>query len=168
MESTNKTITQKQLKELLHYDNRTGIFTRKKLTNRTAIAGGVSNKDGYNRISIKNKRFLAHRLAWLYEHGKFPKHTIDHINHNRSDNRISNLREVAHKVNCMNQSKRSNNKSGITGVYFDKERNTWNATICIDGKTKALGRYSSISEAAQVRSISERENGFHTNHGKAV
>ena len=84
------------LKEILEYNQETGVFTRKKKissSNIGDVAGSVESQ-GYVIISIKNWPFKAHRLAWFYVHGKWPIDCIDHINGNRADNRIENLREV--------------------------------------------------------------------------
>jgi hypothetical protein len=112
-------ITQKQLKELLSYDSNTGVFTWIKKTSNRAPVGNVAgylNHDGYVYIKINNKIYSAHRLAWLFTNKAYPENMIDHINGNRSDNRICNLREATRVENAYNQKKQKNNTSGVKGV----------------------------------------------------
>ena len=124
-------LTQARLKELIHYDPCIGIFTwvgkSAPRANRKEIgshAGHISH-NGYVIIGVDKALYMAHRLAWLYVHNVMPKAEIDHINHIRDDNRIINLRMVSRLENGRNTGKKKNNKSGINGVCWDKERETW-------------------------------------------
>ena len=160
-------LTQARLKELLHYDPDTGIFTRK--INRHAyrageIAGSIHRK-GYIRISIDRRSYSAHRLAWLYMYGHFPENQIDHINHIKSDNRITNLREVTNQINCRNSRLPKNNKSGIIGVYWNSWRNKWTAIVKVNYQYKFLGHFDDFFEAVCARKSMEIQIGFHPNHG---
>jgi hypothetical protein len=163
-------ITQDELKEILMYDKKSGIFVWVKVSkSKNYLLGkeaGIVEKDGYVRISINKKRYPAHRLAWLYENGKMPRKDIDHINHNRADNRIKNLRLVTKRENAQNASKGTRNKSGVTGVSWSKDSNRWKAQISIDGKSIMLGRYSNFSDAVNARKNAEILYGYHANHGK--
>jgi len=157
-------LTQKRLKELLTYNPETGVFTRNCTTSPRAQAGqtvGSKHNAGYLCVSIDRKSHLLHRLAWLYMYGFLPEHDIDHINHDRTDNRIRNLRSVTRSENLRNQSVCPRNTSGIMGVSFDSERNKWMVRI----KKKHLGRYSDYFEAICVRKSAESRYGFHPNHG---
>jgi hypothetical protein len=91
---------------------------------------------------------------------------VDHINHNRTDNRWNNLRAVTSKSNSRNQSKSIKNKSGVTGVHWDNLRNRWIAQIHIDYKTVHLGTFVEFHEAVNARKNAEVLYGFHENHGK--
>lgn len=82
---------------------------------------------------------------------------VDHINHNKLDNRRENLRVCTAHQNSMNQSKRCNNTSGVTGIVWDKLRNKWKAQICINSKTKHLGYYTTKEEAIEARRQAEIE-----------
>ena len=114
-------LTQEKLKTLLNYNPETGIFTWKKRNQN--ISGTINNK-GYVVIQINNKIYLAHRLAWLYMTGLWPKNDIDHFNQVRTDNRFFNLREATRKENCQNVHKpHPNNSSGYLGVYWNKKLN---------------------------------------------
>lgn len=150
---TNHILTQDELKSQLSYDTKTGIFTRLiAKSNRTKIGNqaGTENVKGYTVISFNNKIYLAHRLAWLYINGQWPKNQIDHINMNRSDNRWCNLRECNNQENMQNTSIKSTNSSGYKGVTFDKYRNKWCAMGRLLGKTKFLGRFDSVEQASEA------------------
>lgn len=113
-------LTQARLHELLSYDPETGIFTRRVRCGRILagqIAGGI-RQDGYLHISVDSKRYLSHRLAWFYVHGVFPEHDTDHIDGNRQNNAISNLRAVTRTINLQNLRgpKSSNKSTGLLGV----------------------------------------------------
>lgn len=143
-------ITQEYLKSILHYNPETGIFTWKVNVARAkkdTIAGGFRN-DGYHRIKINTKRYLSHRLAWLYVYGEFPNGNIDHINVNPSDNRISNLRIATASQNSINKKLSANNKSKFKGVHFVKSKNKWMARITINRKKIYLGIFKDIKDAA--------------------
>lgn len=145
-------LTKEKLKSALNYDNETGIFTWKISSNRkikiNSIAGCFVN--GYIRIVFNKKRYLAHRLAWLYTYGYMPKQQIDHINGNRSDNRICNLREANASQNQYNKKLNLNNTSGVKGVVFDKETKKWRVRITVNKKIISLGYYDNLNDAKTV------------------
>ena len=160
-------LTQQKLKELFIYCRYTGVFTRKITTsNRSkqyAIVGTTPNAIGYCRIGIENKRYYSHRLAFLYEHGYMPKE-IDHINHNRSDNSIDNLREVSRLDNSKNTSFRRGVNTYATGVY-KYSKNRWRAYITVDKNRINIGTYDNPEEALMARKEADKKYGFHKNHG---
>lgn len=173
-------MNQVQLKELYDYNPDTGIFTRKQrprssFKNNYGYIGhlsviernklGTISQGGYLLIEIGKKKYRAHRLAWLYVHGRFPVDQIDHINHLRADNRIINLREATNQENSKNISLRKDNVSGITGVYFRKEMKKWGAFINHNTKRIHLGFFKDFFEAVSVRKSAENKYGFHQNHG---
>lgn len=147
---THEVLTRDRLLEVLDYNQETGIFIWKiKLSARGAVGKKAgTNTYGYNAINIDGVRYFAHRLAWLYVHGYWPKQEIDHIDRNRSNNSINNLRDVSRTVNALNNSPQLINSSGVKGVTFCKDRNQWQAQINIMGKNITLGRYQSLDEAA--------------------
>jgi len=160
-------MTQEKLKSLLKYDKETGIFVwdiDKQKTRKGKKAGYIKKESGYLMIMIDGKNYRGHHLAWLYEYGYLPKE-IDHINHIRSDNRISNLREVTRSENLRNQSK-PKNKSGYYGVYWSNTKNKWYAQIFIKRKSKHLGYFRTKEEAIKKRKSVEAELNYHKNHGK--
>jgi hypothetical protein len=142
-------LTSEELRRLLHYDPETGVFRWKcQPCNRVKIgqeAGTGSN--GYSLIRISGKCFKAHRLAWLYMTGEWPKEFIDHINGVRSDNRFANLREATQAENKRNIGKLRNNTSGFKGVYFNKLFNRWQARVMAAGKSIYLGSFMTPEEA---------------------
>lgn len=106
------------MKDRLSYDRETGgFFWRKRSGSQCAgNKAGTVSADGYVKIKITGKMFMAHRLAWLFTYGDWPRGEIDHINGDRADNRISNLRDVSRSANQRNAKRRRDNTSGITGV----------------------------------------------------
>ncbi len=169
-------LTQKHLKSKLKYEMESGIFTWRVSKSPTAMEGSTAGglkPDGYMAVGIfingKTRKYLTHRLAWLYVYGEFPKNQIDHIDHNRRNNAICNLRDVSGSENLRNQSLNSNNKSGTIGVSWNTQRAKWESRIYIDGTRKNLGLYDDIDDAIFMRREAEAHYGFHANHGnKAV
>lgn len=153
-------LTQDYLKSILDYNPETGIFTWKISSGSTKPGNiaGYNRNDGYILIRANNKSYLAHRLAWFYINGKFPN-IIDHINRNKSDNRICNLREATKSQNQCNQKIRKNNTTGVKGVYFDKYRNKFVSELAIDNKKIFIGRFDSI-ELAEI-AINESRSKYH-------
>jgi hypothetical protein len=141
-------ITQSELKELLHYDPDTGIFTWINPSKGRKGNPQKIRKDGYCYICIKYKKYLAHRLAWLYVYGKFPEVFIDHINMDKSNNRIENLRLVTYSGNSINKKLQKNNTSGYKGVTYNKKSKRYMAKIKIQQKEIYLGLFESIENAA--------------------
>lgn len=136
----------------LAYDPATGVFTRRSSGER---AGSVM-KHGYRETSLFGARHYEHRLAWLYVHGYWPTLSIDHVNGDRADNRIGNLREATPLQQTRNSKIPRHNTSGIKGVAWDRVRCKWYAFINIEGRMHSLGRHDSIEEAAAARAAAER------------
>lgn len=158
-------ITQKELKELLNYNPDTGIFTWR-YSRRGAKKGSTAGSNdgyGYTSIRVNSKPYGSHRLAWLYMFGAWPKNQIDHINHDRVDNRIENLREVTRQENGRNLALNKKNTSGVTGVR--RKGNQWYATIGVNGSKVRLGGFKDKFEAICARKSANNKYGFHKNHG---
>lgn len=136
-------ITRERLVELLSYSPVKGEFRWKRNRARTAKAGDVAGTihRGYCRIRIDGTSYLAHRLAWLHEHGAFPLGDLDHINGDRSDNRLSNLREATASQNLGNSKVSANNVMGLKGVH-KKTDSVFVAQISINRKSVHLGYFS--------------------------
>lgn len=167
---------QDELKQHLHYDPDTGVFTwrdRRHLPNvgynvacRTAgKVAGSKLQSGYWRIGIGEKQYRAHRLAWLYVYGWMPTE-IDHIDGNRLNNKIENLREVTRAENQRNLRTSSLNTSDHVGVYFNKADKVWVATIGMCYERVYGGRFKTKEEAIFARKCLEQKYGFHKNHGR--
>jgi hypothetical protein len=150
-------------RDLVEYDPETGefrwLFTRGKLR-AGMVAGYKFKKTGYITIMVNWKRMYAHRLAWYFVYNEWPNGHIDHINRNTSDNRICNLRVVDNSHNQRNRKIAAHNKSGITGIWFSKKENKWEAYITIRRKRTRLGRFSEKADAIAARKAAEKENGW--------
>lgn len=118
---------------------------------------------GYRNGRILGKMRLAHRVVWLIAYGEWPEADIDHINGNRSDNRLSNLRAVPELVNSRNRTKPRNNVSGRVGVYWHKGKQKWAAQIGANMKKENLGDFCTRDEAVAAREAAERRHGYHDN-----
>lgn len=161
-----------QLKQHLHYDLETGIFTRLKTFRRVKkgdIAGCVDHScprgKKYIKIDVLGKYYRAHRLAWFYMTDNWPNQEIDHINHNSLDNSWLNLRDCSHKENGKNQKMYVNNSSGAVGVHL-RESGKWRARIYVNKRSINIGQFDTFDEAVAARNAAQKEHKFHENHGK--
>ncbi len=148
-------LTQDRLKEVLTYNPETGVFRWKaKPAGNVAVGSvaGTTNNKGYRYISVDSRRYRAHRLAWLYVHGKWPADQIDHIDGKRGNNRIANLREATNTQNQQNRGVSKSNTSGFKGVVWNKQTRKWQATIRIWGRQIFLGSFDTIERAAAAYS----------------
>ena len=127
--------------------------------------GSAISVRGYKKVRVFGFQYTQHRVIWKIVHGSDPNY-IDHINGDRSDNRLINLRDVSFQENCRNRRKLKRNTSGITGVCWVSRTQSWQAAIVCDGKPKYLGSFKSIEDAANARATAEMELGYHVNHGK--
>jgi hypothetical protein len=162
-------MSQQRLKELLSYDAESGVFTWK-ISRGSSKAGDVAGclaTTRYWRIRLDNRFYLAHRLAWLYAYGNWPEHEVDHINGNKSDNRIVNLREATHSENTMNIGIKKHNTSGAKGVTYHKQCNKWQVYGRENKKPVYLGIFDSKDEAADVyKSHAKKHHGRFFNDGR--
>lgn len=154
-------LTQERLKEILDYDPATGVFTwvNKSKNGGRIKAGDMAGTDcaGYRVIRIDRKGYKAHRLVWLYLHGVFPDKFIDHLNHDKKDNRVLNLREVSLSENSHNQVRaHSRSKTKILGVT-ERKSGKFEAAIGFNGKVLYLGTYLSAHDAHQAYLLKKRE-----------
>ena len=151
-------ITQNRLKEILHYDPNTGVFVWVEARGSVKIGkrAGTLKTTGYISIVIDRNLYFAHRLAWLYIEGFTPHNIeIDHINRDRSDNRWSNLRLASRLCNIRNSGIMNTNKSGVTGVSWDKRERKWTAHISLKNINRHLGNYSDFDNAVLARLTAE-------------
>ena len=147
MAKTNSpTPSQALIRKLFGYDEQ-GLYRLRDSTN--AKAGKRAHKvhsKGYVGFKVAGKTYGEHRLVWLYHFGYMPK-LVDHINGNRSDNRIENLREASPSENISNSKLASNNTSGAKGVIWAEDRKKWRARITSNGVRSWLGSFDSFDEA---------------------
>lgn len=140
-------ISHSRLCGVIDYNPNTGHFTWKRDVGMRArkgtIAGNIDIVHGYVRIGLENRLFLAHRLAWFYMTGAWPRDQIDHVNLIRHDNRWSNLREANKSQNLGNIRARCDNVSGYKGVCYHNASGAWMAQIMKDGKKVYLGLFGS-------------------------
>lgn len=158
---------QERLLELFSYDAETGDLARKISTMGSSVGDIAGHRDGagYRRVQVDGRSYVAHRLIWKMVYSVDPKDQLDHINQKRSDNRISNLREVTPAENQKNKTQYCNNTSGHTGVVWNKPAKKWCAMIKVSGCQKNLGCFIDKSEAAAARKEAEIKYEYHPNHG---
>lgn len=135
-----------------------------RFSGKPAFAHSTGN--GYLHGGLFDRKILAHRVVWALHHGAWPGMTIDHIDGNKKNNRPSNLRDVTHRENCLNQPVSKVNSSGFTGVSFDKKRGMFESYVCLGGSKKTLGRFGSIADACSARVTANTTLGYHANHGR--
>jgi len=131
-------------------------------TSNSVKAGDVAGRGsggGYRQISVDNRLYLAHRLAWLYMTGEWPEVQIDHVNMDRADNRFVNLRQATRSENKGNMRAQANNASGLKGVYWHKRAGKWCAQINTNGTRRHLGCFDS-PEAAHAAYIASAKKHF--------
>lgn len=158
-------LTRAYLKSVLNYNADTGVFIRavasKGLNNKVGDRAGWTKANGYTEIMVGGKTYKAHRLAWLYVYGSFPDGLIDHINGVRDDNRIANLRVATVADNQKNRKKNENNTSGLKGVHFRPDRNTYIARAMLNGKSHYIKSCKTAEEAGEAYA-----NFAKSNHGE--
>ncbi len=151
-------LTAQRLREVLNYDPETGVFTRKARTSSCVQVGretGCLDEHGYLRVSVDDRRYWAHRLAWLYVHGVWPDGQVDHRNRVRNDNRFVNLRLASKAENAQNAKVRENNTSGHKGVSWSNRQQRWYAYITHQQRMQNLGLYTDINDAVAARKAAE-------------
>lgn len=168
-----------RLGELLRYCPQTGLFTWKarptemfpnassaarwngRYAGKPALT--AKNEAGYPTGRLMGKHVKAHAVAWAISHGRWPRE-IDHINGDKADNRLSNLREATRQENSCNRSLRSDNRTGAVGISHRKGK--WLARIQVAGKPVCLGTFATADEAIAARQRASEEAGYHPNHGR--
>jgi|688.fasta_scaffold917170_2 hypothetical protein len=146
-------ITQEYLNSILNYDEFTGELTWKVRKGTRALIGSVAgtlDNTGYIHITIDKKVYQYHRIIWMYVYGKFPSEFLDHINNDKTDNRLQNLREATRAQNALNRGKQSNNATGYIGVYWHTQSKKYRAKCTYNGVRHHLGSFNTAEEASEV------------------
>ena len=154
---------QEELHRLFDYNYETGgLYWRVNRSSRAKNGNraGSLHHSGYRKIAVNRRTYLEHRLVFVWHHGYSPENEVDHINRIKDDNRIENLREVSRSCNMFNSKIRSNNKSGVTGVSFNNNKNGWVSQIYKNGHTKYLGCNKDLTQAVIIRWKAEVELGI--------
>ena len=163
-------LTVERLRELLHYNPETGVFTyrvTRKGVSKGKVAGWHGKTDSRRRICLDGKTYLASRLAFLYMTGCWPKNEADHIDTNPTNDQWSNLRDATRVENCRNKSHYKNSKTGVKGVYFaaQKKSNQFVAEIW-DPRQKASCWLFSYLRRSESRPVKQLQKNFMVHLGE--
>ena len=140
-------LTQEQANRLFHYLD--GQLIRISLIGKKAKIGEIAGhvgKRGYKYLSVYKRKYYVHRVIWLMHYGTFPK-AIDHIDGNRLNNRIENLRECSNSENLCNSKIKSNNTSGFKGIHWFKPKQKWRARLSLNKKEYHVGYFDEKEDA---------------------
>lgn len=162
-------LTYALVKEMLRYDATSGRLywlerpshhfateiESRRWNNRLAGKEALTaiNGHGYRHGTVCKVSIKAHRIIWLLVYGCFPNGVVDHIDQNKLNNRIENLRDVSKVVNSLNAKVYKNNRSGVTGVSWDKRTSRWKARGMVRGKDVTIGRFDTKEEACAAREL---------------
>ena len=158
-------VTADIVRRLFDYDPHSGLFIRKESARPRRWGGanaGHLRRDGYVTIVCEGRKFLAHRLAWLWFYGVWPRKHLDHVNRVKNDNRIDNLREVTPAQNRQNSTVSGKSLSGHRGVCWHKKTSRWRARAIIDGRRVDLGEFENVSDAVAARVDAELKHYTHS------
>lgn len=144
-------LTAAQVRAALEYDHLSGVFRWRPKKNRTDLSGrvaGAKKRDGYVMFQIGKRHYSAHRIAWLHHFGVWPDGDIDHINGDRADNRIANLRDVTRTINAQNQRRaQRSNATGLLGAHVSPHGDGYVSTIKVNGEAIRLGKFTTPEQA---------------------
>lgn len=154
--------SQKELRDRFVYDPKTGVFRwrRSAGTARSGEEAGWVHKSGYVYVGLNGRSFKAHRLAWMYVYGKDPQGLLDHIDRNKANNRIHNLRVVSDSQSNQNKKAYRNNTSGYKGVGWYAKNKKWRVRIQHERRIILVGFFDTVEEALAARQCAEKR--YHT------
>lgn len=164
--------SQKELRRLFTYEPETGrVFWKKRKSpniSEECVAGYLHKKRKRWHVKVGTKTLMLHRVIWVYQFGDIPEGmVVDHIDHDSSNNKLSNLRCVSRAENNRNMKPRKN-KTGVTGVSFDKKRQCWRVQIAFNKKRVYLGSFKKIADAVRARRCAQQAFGYHKNHATVI
>jgi len=151
-------MTYEEADALFIYDPETGLLTYRVSRSRARAGAEAGSMSGtrYRQVEVENCGYLVHRVAWLLSTGAWPVHGLDHINGDRLDNRLTNLRDVPQRTNARNAANNRRNKSGVSGVWYDKVRDCYTVSI----NKQHLCREKDFFEAVCARKSAEVKHGY--------
>jgi hypothetical protein len=150
-------MTQDEVNQLFDYKEGKLYWKEDRGANKVkGLHAGSIDSNGYRVIKIKNKMYKEHRLVFLYFTGGLPK-ILDHINRNKEDNRIENLREVSDALNAQNRTTHKNNVSGHKNVSYNKKRDCYYVRIMVEYTTKFIGTFKTLQEAKEVAETTRKQ-----------
>ena len=153
-------LTAERLKQLVSYDPETGVFTNstpRKKVRVGEVAGALDKSNGYIKLTIDRRHYFAHRLAFLFVTGAWPTGIVDHINGNKTDNKLANLRQGSRELNQQNMRKANNaSSSGLLGAF--KKRDKWESKIKVHGKVIRLGAFDTAEQAHHAYVQAKRQH----------
>jgi len=161
-------LTAEYLRSALDYNPETGVFTWKVARQgvKKGVIAGTTQASGYMRIKVDGRSYYAHRLAWLFYYGEWPKGPLDHKDRDPTNNAISNLRECTPVKNQHNSTK-SWGSSEYRGVCWNKKENKWVVRIGVNNKLIYLGYFDDELEAAKAyREAKEKYHTFYWEEGR--
>jgi hypothetical protein len=142
-------LTQEYVQEVFKYKDGELFWKIQKGYMKPGYKAGCSDSEGYKVLQLNQKAYKLHRIIFLYHHGYLPDE-IDHIDNNKSNNLIENLREATRSNNAKNIKLRKNNTSGVKNVVWNKERNKWEVALLVDGKRKYFGWFDNLIKASKA------------------
>lgn len=156
-----KKLTQERIRELFDY-REDGNLVRKAAVGRNRVGDpvGCIYEYGYLRVKIASDLYMVHQLVWLWHHGYLPEHDVDHVDRNRLNNRIENLRETSRQCNMRNTGNRADNTSGIKGVVWYRRDGKWMVRVVVNQRQYFLGRHEDFTEAVAHRLAAEQAEGW--------
>ena len=158
-------LTHAELLRVLDYSPETGLFywkVRLGARGKPGSVAGTLTDRGYRKVCIGGKIYALHRLALFHATGEMPTFDVDHVNRNRADNRLVNLRRATNAENQQNRVTGVLNRSGVLCVYWLTKQRRWLASIMVDGKSIHLGYFSEKEDAVAARTHAELERFTHS------
>ena len=172
-ERSSDVLSPDELRDLLDYDPASGLLTWKRVTRGNLVnligreaCARVKPPGGYKVGIIAGREYYAHRVIWALVHGEWPKY-VDHIDGNKLNNRLSNLRSVDAATSARNMPRLRTNRSGVSGVSYSERRRKWHAYIQVNRRKHHVGFFENFSEAGSARQSAQIRFGFHPNHGRS-
>ena len=164
-------LTQDLVRSLFNYNPDTGelsYINKSGRGKRKDKKVGCISTYGYLTVWVGGSVCQLHRVVWVYVYGQLPFYGIDHINGDRLDNRILNLRDVDQSENTKNRRKSKNNTSGFNGVFWDNKLNKWRARVSVNKSIIYLGSFTNKDDAIAARIEANIKYGYHKNHGNNI